>query len=187
MNAAGRFGVAASGNAINYTQSGGAITVCTVGNASTTLASFDLGTSLTSAINISGGTIVNQLANTGGSGPRDYRNQAGGGIAGVTGGTVQLGNAGSGAAKAFDVAGVFPNLVLNNSSAGHSATMLAPAVYNNISLNITINTGNTLNIGNNLFLMNGATLTNNGTLPKRASSRLFGSARIWPRLTEVAL
>ena len=31
-------------NAITYTQTGGTITVCTVGNASTTLASFDLGT-----------------------------------------------------------------------------------------------------------------------------------------------
>jgi Peptidase family C25/Fibronectin type III domain len=173
INATGRFGVAASGNAITYNQTGGTITVCTIGNASTTLASFDLGTGV-GTTNISGGTIIVQLANTAVSGPRDFRNQSGlTGIITVTGGTVQLGNAASGAAKAFSIAGVFPNLVISNASAGHSATFLAPAVFNNISLNITINTGTTLNIGNNVFLMNGATLTNNGTLTANGASSNF--------------
>jgi hypothetical protein len=173
INATGRFGVAAAANAITYNQTGGTITVCTIGNASTTLASFDLGTGV-GTTNITGGTIVVQLANTGVSGPRDFRNQSGlTGTTTVTGGTVQLGNAASGAAKAFSIAGVFPNLVLNNASAGHSATFLAPAVFNNITLSITINTGNTLNIGNNVFLMNGTTLTNNGTLTANGASSNF--------------
>ena len=64
INATGRFGVAASGNAITYNQTAGTITVCTIGNASTTLASFDLGTGV-GTTNITGGTIVVQLANTG--------------------------------------------------------------------------------------------------------------------------
>ena len=173
INATGRFGVAASGNAITYNQTAGTITVCTIGNASTTLASFDLGTG-TGTVNITGGTIIVQLANTGGSGPRDYRNQQGlTGTTTVTGGTVQLGNAASGAAKAFSIAGVFPNLVITNTSANHSATFLAPAVFNNITRNITINTGTTLNIGNNVFLMNGTTLTNNGTLTANGASSNF--------------
>lgn len=173
INATGRFGVAASGNAITYNQTGGTITVCTIGNASTTLGSFDLGTGV-GTTNIIGGTIICQLASTAVSGPRDFRNQSGlTGTTTVTGGTVQLGNAASGAAKAFSIAGVFPNLVLSNASAGHSATFLAPAVFNNVTRNITINTGNTLNIGNNVFLMNGATLTNNGTLTANGASSNF--------------
>ena len=121
VNSAGRFGVAAAGNAFTYNQSGGTVTVCTVGNASTTLASFDLGTAIASTINISGGTIVCQLANTAVSGPRDYRSQGGLGNAGITGGTLQLGNASSGTAKAFTMRGVVPNLVLTNTSANHTA------------------------------------------------------------------
>ncbi|HEV7397725.1 MAG TPA: DUF4214 domain-containing protein, partial [Pyrinomonadaceae bacterium] len=84
-----------------------------------------------------------------------------------------LGNAASGVAKAFSIAGVFPDLVLTNTSANHSATFLAPAVFNNVTRNITINTGTTLNIGNNVFLMNGTTLTNNGTLTANGASSNF--------------
>ena len=173
INATGRFGVAASGNAITYNQTGGTITVCTIGNASTTLASFDLGTGV-GTTNISGGTIIIQLANTAVSGPRDYRNQSGlTGTTTVTAGTVQFGNAASGAAKAFSIAGVFPDLVITNTSANHTATFLAPAVFNNVTRSITINTGNTLSIGNNVFLMNGTTLTNNGTLTANGASSNF--------------
>ncbi len=170
VNAAGRFGVAAAANAITYTQTAGVITVCTIGNASTTLGSFDLGTSLSSAISISGGTIVCQLA----ASTIDYRNQAGTGITGVTGGTLQMGNAASGAAKAFNLRGVLPNLDISNTSANHSATMSTTLVnFNNISLNVTINTGTTFNCGNVVFLFNGTTLTNNGTLTHNGASSNF--------------
>jgi hypothetical protein len=173
INSSGRFAVTAAANAITYNQTGGTITVCTVGNTSTTLASFDLGTGV-GTTNISGGTIVVQLASTAASGPRDYRNQSGlTGTTTVTGGTLQMGNAASGAAKAFSIAGVVPNLVLDNTSAGHSTTFLAPAVFNNVTKNITINPGTTLNIGNNVFLMNGTTLTNNGTLTANGASSNF--------------
>ncbi len=166
VNAAGRFGVATATNAFTYNQSGGTITVNTVGNASTTLGSFDLGTSISSSITISGGTIVVQLATT-----IDYRNQAGSGIPGVTGGTLQFGNANSGAAKAFHLRGVVPNLLLTNTSANHTASWSTTIVnYNNISRNITISAGTTLNLGNAVFLFNGTTLTNNGTLTHNGAS-----------------
>jgi hypothetical protein len=164
VNIAGRFGVATATNAFSYTQTGGVITVCTIGNTSTALASFDLGTSLSSTISISGGSIIHQLAGTAASGPRDYRDQAGAGAAGVTGGTVQFGNAASGAAKTFNVAGVLPNLVIDNTSANHSVNFLASFNFNHLANSVTINTGTTLNLGNNTFLLNGPTLTNNGTL-----------------------
>jgi len=173
VSATGRFGVAAAANAITYTQTGGIITVCTVGNASSTLGSFDLGTSLTSSISMTGGTIIVQLASTGVP-PIDYRDQAGSGTLGVTGGTLQLGNAASGAAKAFQLRGVIPNLVITNTSANHTATMSTTLVnYNNISRNITINTGNTFNANNVVFLFNGTTLTNNGTLTHNGASSNF--------------
>lgn len=170
VNATGRFGVAAAANTISYTQSAGTITVCTIGNASATLGSFDLGTSLNSVISITGGTIVSQLAAT----AIDYRNQAGGGIPNVTGGTLQMGNAASGAAKAFNLRGVLPNLVITNTSANHSATMSTTLLnYNNISRNVTINPGTTFNAGNVIFLFYGTTFTNNGTFTHNGASSTF--------------
>lgn len=173
VNAASRFGVAAAGNVFTYSQSAGTVTVNTAGNASATLGSFDLGTSTSSSITISGGTIVVQLASTNATTPIDYRDQAGSGITGVTGGTLQLGNANSGAAKNFNIRGVVPNLVITNTSAGHTATFGTPVTYNNITLNITINTGTTLTLGNQTFLFAGAVLTNNGTLTHTGTSARF--------------
>ena len=167
INATGRFGVSAAGQVITYNQSAGTVTVNTIGNASTTLGSFDLGTSASSTITVSGGTIVIQLAAT----TIDYRNQAGSGITGVTGGTLQLGNANSGAAKAFSIRGVVPNLLLTNTSANHTASWSTTLVnYNNISLDITISAGTTLNLGNVVFLFYGTTITNNGTLTHTGAS-----------------
>lgn len=180
VNSTGRFGVAAAGNAITYLQSGGTVTVQTVGNTSTTLAGFDMGTSTASSVTLSGGNIVVQLANTGGSGPRDYRHQSGsatttGGIASVTGTILQLGNANSGTAKTFTMRGVVPNLVIDNTSAGHTGqwdTTLSN--WNNISRNILVNPGTTLSLGNVIFLFAGTTFTNNGTLVHNgASSRTY--------------
>jgi uncharacterized repeat protein (TIGR01451 family) len=174
VNATGRFGVAASANAITYNQTGGTITTCTIGNASTTLACFDLGTGVGTA-NISAGNIVIQNASTAASGPRDYRHQSGlTGTTSVTGGTVQFGNAATAAAiQAFDVAGVFPNVIVDNTTAAHTVTMLAPAVFNNVTRNVTTTTGTTFNVGNNVFLFNGTTFTNNGTLTANGASSNF--------------
>lgn len=179
VNATGRFGVAAAANAVTYTQSGGTVTVCTIGNASTTLASFDLGTSTGTLVNISGGTIIVRLASTAVSGPRDYRFDAGNGPAGLTGGTVQFGDAGSGAAKAFNIRGNVPNLVIDGTSAGHSATFDNTLTnFFDTSLNITIGTGTTLNLNGSatstFFFMEGTTITNNGTLTAtNANKRLY--------------
>ena len=169
VNATGRFGVTAAGNVFTYNQSAGTVTVCTVGNGSGTLGSFDMGTSLSSSVTISGGTIINQLAAT----TIDYRSQGGAGSTTITGGTLQLGNAASGAAKAFAIRGVTPNLVITNTSANHTATWGTPVNWNNLSINITVNTGNTLNFGNNVFLFNGTLLTNNGTITHNGASSNF--------------
>ncbi|HEV7570347.1 MAG TPA: fibronectin type III domain-containing protein [Thermoanaerobaculia bacterium] len=171
VNATSRFGVAAAGNIITYQQSAGTITVNMIGNASATLGSFDLGTSLASTIAVTGGTIVTQLAAT----AIDYRMQAGGGLTSLPGGTLQLGNAASGAAKTFNLRGILPSLtVVTNTSAGHSGVMSITLVnFNNLAQNVNINSGATFNIGNMLLLMAGASFTNNGTLTANGASSNF--------------
>ena len=144
-----------------------------VGNTSTTLAAYDLGTSTSSAISITNGTVYIQLANTGASGPRDYRFQSGSGITAVSGGTVQFGNSSSGTAKLFNAVGVFPTLIIDNTSAGHTLTLGTPATYNHISRSVTINTGCTFNIGSNPYLFSGTTFTNNGTFTGTGASSNF--------------
>ncbi|MBV8520399.1 MAG: DUF11 domain-containing protein [Acidobacteria bacterium] len=178
VNAAGRFGVAAAGNAINYTQSAGTVTVCTIGNASATLGSFDLGTSLSSNISLSGGTIVAQLA----ASAIDYRMQSGAGPDSITGGTLQLGNAASGAAKTFNLRGIMPAINLTTTSANHNATVsstvTAAFTFTAAMGNITIG-GGTLNLGNTPFIMFGPSLTNNGTLTATGgSSRLYWAGSV---------
>jgi hypothetical protein len=168
INAAGRFGVAAAANAINYTQSGGVITVCMVGNTSTTLGSFDLGTSTSSTVSLTGGTIVCQLAAT----SIDYRYQSAAGA--VSGGTLQLGNGSSGTAKSFNLRGILPNVVVTSTSANHTATMSTTITnYNNLSLNITTQPGATFNCGNAVFLFNGNTIVNDGILTHTGTSSRF--------------
>ncbi|WP_313918400.1 hypothetical protein [Tahibacter sp.] len=184
INAAGRFGVSAAGATLLYTQTGGTITVATAGNTSTTLASFDMGNGAASNVNMSGGSITVQLANTAASGPRDYRHQAGAvGAPQVTGGTLTLGNASSGAIKNFSIVGVVPDLVLNTTSAAHTAVFGTAAVFNNVTRNITIGTGGTLTFGNQVFLFNGTSIVNNGTLTHIGASARFITFRVGTNIT----
>ncbi len=183
INSASRFCILGETSTIDYTQTGGTITVNTVGSSATAVACFDLGSSLSSNINVSGGTIIVQLASTAASGPRDYFNRAGTGPSAVTGGTLQLGNAASGTAQTFVVSGVMPNLVLTNTSANHSATVSTTADFNysNSALNMTINSGTAIDLGNDLFFFSGTTLTNNGTITHNgASSSFFFSSTTGP-------
>ncbi|RYZ49089.1 MAG: hypothetical protein EOP49_17145, partial [Sphingobacteriales bacterium] len=174
LNVAGRMGTTASGTIISYNQTGGDVTVSQAGYSSATLACFDLGTSTSSVISISGGSITIQLANGTSATALSYRNQAGTGIAGVTGGTLFLGNANSGTAKTFVVAGVLPNVEVTNTSAAHNALYSTTVVsYNNISLNVKINTGNTFDFGNAVYLFNGNSIINNGTLTHTGVSSRF--------------
>ncbi|HEV7486850.1 MAG TPA: G8 domain-containing protein [Thermoanaerobaculia bacterium] len=168
VNAASRFGVAAAGNTITYQQSAGTVTVNTIGNASATLGSFDLGTTAASSISITGGTIVTQINAT----AIDYRMQSGAQQASLPGGTLQLGNAASGAAKTFNLRGALPSLtVVTNTSAGHTGAM--SAATQNILQNLNINSGATFNIGNaNLFVI-GTSIVNNGTLTANGASSNF--------------
>ncbi|MEO7049322.1 MAG: hypothetical protein ABI091_28725, partial [Ferruginibacter sp.] len=164
---------------IIYTQTGGTFNVNTVENSSTGFASFDIRNADNSTFNMSGGAIVLQNAGDGGSGPRDYNNNAV--IKNITGGTVQVGNALSVLAQTYFLQGVTPNLLITNNILGHTARLL-----NNLSVTLgaTINSGSTLALddgsGNGfLFDLKGATLVNNGTLDGTvtgSSLDFFGTA-----------
>ncbi|MBP7147259.1 MAG: DUF11 domain-containing protein [Acidobacteria bacterium] len=175
VNAAGRFGVSSSTSTASYNQSGGVVTVNMLGNTSSSYGSFDMGTASGASFTMSGGSIVVQLANTASSGPRDFR--AATGSYSITGGTVQFGNAASGAAQAYDMVAssssvptLFPNLVLDNMSAGHTLTLQTGG---SMGLSATINSGTTLTLNGYALTLVG-NLTNDGTISgTTASSRLY--------------
>lgn len=179
LNITGRLCVSAAANTITYVQTGGTITVnmggTGTGQHSPILASFDLGTSAASSATLTGGLIILELAGTETQGPRDYRNNAG--IQTVdAAATLQLGDGYSGAAKNYQIQGYAPSLVITNTSANHSATLLGTTYVGNT----TMNTGTTLNLGTATPLTGfrcvtyGASFTNNGTLNgTTASSALY--------------
>lgn len=194
INAASRFGVGSAGNTITYTQSGGTINVNQIGNVSTSLGSFDLGTSATSVITITGGTVNVVLANTGASGPRDVRGTSVF-LPILTGGTINFGTAASGAAKTFYLSGNVPNFVINNASAVHSVSLSATASTFN---SVTIPVGSVLNLNAFRYIARGANLTNDGTITGTlASSDLYffstvpqtytGSGVITPGLASLSI
>jgi len=172
INVAGRFGVNAPTNNVTYSQTGGVITVCTLSNTSTTLASFDLGMGTGPDVVMSGGTIIFRN-NTTGAGPfLDYRNQQGSTPNSITGTVLQFGDALSGATKTFRAVGLMPNVVVSNASAGHSLVLLPAAVFANSARDVTINPGCTFDIGNQVYLER-TTVTNDGTLNANGPSSRF--------------
>jgi len=174
LNVTGRFAVSAAGNTVNYAQSGGTVTVSTLGHSSS-LASFDIGTSALSIFTMSGGSVIVRIPNTTTSGARDYRVVVG--ETHISGGTLQFGDAGSGAAKNFGMAGngtsgytEFPNLVVSNVSGGHSLQLVVGPAF---GINATVNSTTTLTLNGFFFVVSG-NLTNNGTI-----NGVAASSRLW--------
>lgn len=140
INAASRFGVASATNVISYNQSAGTINVNMValGNTSTTLASFDLGTTGASSIIVSGGTVNLVQAGTGASGPRDYRANTSF-VPNFSGGTLNVGTAATATNFTFRITGQVPaNVVVTNNT--NNKTLQA-AANTTIYGTLTINTG----------------------------------------------
>ncbi|WP_026976493.1 T9SS type A sorting domain-containing protein [Flavobacterium tegetincola] len=162
INAASRFGVSTSSNLINYTQTGGTINVNQIGNTSTTLASFDLGTNVASVINFTGGTVNVVLANTAVSGPRDVRgtsvfspNFGGTGI-------INFGTAASAVTSStYFISGNVPGLNISTASAFHNLSLNASAQSFG---NVTVPVGSILNLNGFRFILRGTSMINNGTL-----------------------
>jgi hypothetical protein len=168
INVTGRFGVSAAASTITYTQTGGTVTASTVGNTSTTLASFDLGTAASAAATISGGTIVLQVQSSAASGPRDFRNQAG--VLNMTGGRLQLGNASTPAAQTYFLRGTSPGLDITNTPAGHTARLGAAVTAVGPT---DIRSGATLLITGFRFMQSEGNLANEGTLTVSSGELFF--------------
>ncbi|HEY3215594.1 MAG TPA: putative Ig domain-containing protein, partial [Candidatus Eisenbacteria bacterium] len=162
---AGRFAVSSQSNTVSYLQSGGTVTVNTVGNSSASLASFDLGTGSTSSATFSGGVIVIQNASTAASGPRDYRN--GVGTQTVTGGTLQLGSSSTGAPRTYVISGTTPSLLVSNLSGGHTARLSGPTT---VEGSTQIASGATLDLNGFRFTQSSGSLVNDGILTASASN-----------------
>lgn len=175
VNVSGRFGASGGSSDIVYSQSGGTLTTCTSpGGSFNQLACFDLGTSDLSSVTMTGGEIVVQNANVAAQG-LDYRHQAGfTGTATVTGGTVRFGNASTtGGANSFRGVGVLPNMVIDNTTAGHVFTFQNPINFQNLTRNVLINSGTSFVTGTSPYLMNGSSFVNNGTLLSAALDTSF--------------
>lgn len=173
VTATGRIQATPPTTVINYYQSDGTVTVCTVGNPSGTYASFDMGTSTGSNVAISGGVIVLQLPCTGPV-QCDYRN---GSLLIPSGGTLQVGNASTGAAETYHVQGVMSDLVIT-SDFSHVVNLRGTSY----ALNVTNNTGNTLDLNGSTLHVLGPTFTNNGTLIGNtfgSSLYFWGSVTAW--------
>ncbi len=155
----------------NYTQTGGTLTAAKNSCAAAVTANATGG-----SFTMSGGSIVLQgrADCTGGLVP-SYTVTATN--INITGGTLQTGNAASGATANFSVSGRAFNLVTNAASGTHTtfatnATILnTTTVAANTTLNATDSSANgntTINAGGSLtalrFRQHGATFTNNGTL-----------------------
>lgn len=154
LNIAGRFSPNSGVSSTTYTQTGGIITVNTIGSTSTTAAPFQI--NATGTCTITGGTIVIQRAS---SNAADYINLSTNST--ISGGTLQIGNSATPASQTIRINSSVPvyNLVV---SATNAPT--AQLVTNGLTVknDVTIS-GGTLN-SNNLDMAVGGHWINNGSL-----------------------
>jgi hypothetical protein len=156
-NIAGRFDPqGGGGDEIDFSMSGGTLTVATVGHIAAD-ASFDI-QDVDSTFTMSGGTIVLQSQSTAGT-PADYRNVAG--TVSITGGTVQFGNAFTSGSPSFEVVGAstFPSLAIN--ATGTPSVRIASGIT--VNGNMTVDAGSTFDANGNSVTVSGI-LENDGTL-----------------------
>jgi lipopolysaccharide export system protein LptA len=158
MNIASNF-YSMSGGTVAYTQTGGTLTTCTVG---LTLAQPSFYLTSGSSCTMSGGSIILRLANTGAS-KYDYDNSAG--TRNMTGGTLQLGDASSGAAKTFVITGYFPNLLITNTSGNHTAKTYNFGAANQVILTTVLQDNTTFDANSNSssFTFSGNVTLGSGT------------------------
>jgi hypothetical protein len=160
----GRFSPA---GAVSYTQTGGAMVVCNVGQISNTAACFDL--PATSSFTMSGGIILLQQASTASISPLDY--QVLSSTINITGGTLNVGSPNTTTNFNFRIRGNAPGIFIDGNTNPKTATLV-----NNLSVfaNTTIAPGSTLNLNGFTYAQAGTFLFNNGTiLGNTAGSRLY--------------
>jgi hypothetical protein len=165
LNTTGRF---SPQSAVSYTQTGGAVNVCTVGQTSNSFGCFEL-FSTSSSFTMSGGTINLVQASTAATTPIDFDVLSG--TINYTGGTLNIGTAATATNFNFRINGNAPAIAINNTTNNKTATVRAQTV---VFGDTTVSPGTTLNLNGFLFAHLGANLFNNGTiLGNTAGSRLY--------------
>ena len=154
VSISGRLSPNGGASTIQYTQTGGTLTVNTAGSTSTTTAPFQINS--TGTFKMSGGTIVIQRSS---GNTADYINLATNYV--VSGGTVQIGNASTPASQTIRINSSVP---INNLTISTTNSPTARLITNNLIIknNLTI-AGGTFET-NNLNVSLGGNLLNNGTL-----------------------
>jgi hypothetical protein len=155
---AGRLGTA---SAVTYNQSGGVVSVATMGNTSSGVASFDLSSTTTNYV-MSGGTIVLVQPSTAPSTRLDYKISST--VTSLTGGTLQIGNGATASDALFNIVGPLPGLVVDNGSSGRRVVLFAGTPQTKVFVNTSILPGATLDLGGFSLYQLGAAFTNDGTL-----------------------
>ncbi len=165
LNTAGRLQTTST---VTYTQSGGVVNVCTVGNSATT-ACFGL-TSTTGVFNMSGGVInlVQINSNVTATSRRDYQVGASAANTNITGGTLNVGTAattGNAGNFEFRITGRAPNVVIDNTT-NPKALSLAAITF--IHGTLTVNAGSAVNLHNGAtaqtLQFQGPAIVNNGEI-----------------------
>lgn len=162
VNTSGSLGsVGLSTTRVNYTQTGGTVTTCTVRHGG---GCFDMGAFIESSVTLSGGDIIIQNSQDNPGSLLDYRNLAGNtGMILLTGTTVHFGNALTNGSGLFTASGRAPNVVL---SANHSLQYPVSETGQRSVRNFTIEQGATLHGG---VTMHGDQFINNGTINAAAA------------------
>ncbi|MBI1837724.1 MAG: hypothetical protein HYR91_10720 [Flavobacteriia bacterium] len=146
LNIAGRLTpTTANSNPFSYTQSGGTVTLNTVGSASGTLAAFDM-SSTSSSFTMSNGTIIIRRKT---SNSKDYNNSSN--TYNVTGGTIQFGDASTPTAQTFNIYSTadMPNLIVSNATSQATKPTVQLTSNINVKGSITIMSGTTLDVSYN--------------------------------------
>lgn len=182
LNIAGRLGTVTATDNGTYVQTGGTLTVGTVGNGTTTFGPFFLGSAMT--FNMSGGTIAIQRASTAAT-TNEYDNRAA--ISAVTGGTVQFGNASTPAAQVMEVASTpaLPNVLINATNSPNVTAVTNLSVIGNWTNNATFTPGAlTVTFSGALAQsMTGATTFNNLTMNNATGLTINSNATVSSVLT----
>ena len=178
VDIAGRFNGVGTTQTTTFDMSGGTLTTIVTGTSSNTFSSFDI-SAAGSSFTMSGGTIVIEESNAGTAG--DYRNVAS--TTSITGGTVQFGNANTGALALddFDIslAGphTLPSLTIVDNATSVPTLTLAAGIT--VKGNLTINTGTSLLASGQAITVSGNSVgapgnwTNNGTFTSGTQTTTF--------------
>ncbi len=150
LNIAGRFS-RATGSMVDFTMSGGSLTVPTVSSTSTTIPPFTID-NISSSFTMSGGTIIIRRAGDPGGANLGYQNIAG--AHSITGGTIQIGDALTPVDQTMSINTLVPiyNLSVNGTNSPTAILQSNLLIVNNL---LSISAGGILNANNLNITLNG--------------------------------